>query len=221
MGAAAEAMQSIQQITQRDPNYPKGLKAYLKAGAPKVIWARGDTGLLPGQASRLKGDLWALFCSRKCPGEIILKTQELAQQFKERGVPMIGGYHSPVEKDCLRVLLRGSQPILFCPARNIGNMRVVPEWKTALTEERLLILSIFEELRTTPAMARQRNDFAAALADKIFIPHAAEGSSTLDFARTLISWGKQVFSFDTPANRALFQLRTQPIESSFNIGRTP
>ena len=107
--------ESIQRITQTDTNYPAGLEQYLKTEIPETIWARGSIGLLPGQNTTLNGDLWAFFCSSKCPGEIILKAHDLAQKFKEIGVPTIGGYHSPVEQECLRVLLRGSQPILLCP----------------------------------------------------------------------------------------------------------
>ena len=201
----------IQRITQTDPNYPKRLKDYLKTDTPETIWARGNINLLPGPNTVLNGNLWALFCSNKCPGEIILKAHDLAQKFKERGIPTIGGYHSPVEKECLRVLLRGAQPILFCRARSIENMRMESAWKDALAEERLLILSIFGSKRSTAALASQRNAFVAALADKICIAHAAEDSKTLEFAQMLTTWGKPVFTFETEANDALFQLGAQPL----------
>jgi len=204
---------SIQSITQTDTNYPKRLKKYLKTETPETIWARGNINLLPGQNTSLNGDLWALFCSRKCPGELILKTHDLAQTFKERGIPTIGGYHSPIEQECLRVLLRGVQPILLCPARNIEKMRLKPTWREALTDERLLILSAFESHhnRSTAALANRRNAFVAALADKICIAHAAEDSKTLEFAQMVIAWGKPVFTFETPVNDALFQLGAQPL----------
>ena len=211
--------QLIQHITQKDKNYPKGLKDYLKTETPETIWLRGNIDLLPGPNSALNGDLWTLFCSSKCPGEIILKAHDLAQKFKETGVPTIGGYHSPIEKECLRVLLRGPQPILLCPARSIENMRLKPAWKDAFTEERLLIVSTFGShcQRSTAALANQRNAFVAALADKICIAHAAEGSKTLEFAQMALAWGKPVFTFETPANNALFQLGAQPVEPSLNV----
>ena len=202
---------SIQHITQTDPNYPKRLKNYLKTEAPETIWTCGNINLLPTTDAAFNGKLWALFCSKKCPGELILKTHDLAQKFKEKGIPTIGGYHSPVEKECLRVLLRGSQPILLCPARNIENMQLKSAWKDAFAEERLLILSIFENKRSTAALASQRNAFVAALADKICIAHAAEDSKTLEFAQMITTWGKPVFTFETEANDALFQLGAQPL----------
>ena len=211
--------ESIQRITQTDTNYPTELEQYLKTEIPETIWARGSIGLLPGQNTTLNGDFWAFFCSSKCPGEIILKAHDLAQKFKEIGVPTISGYHSPVEQECLRVLLRGSQPILLCPARSIENMRLKPAWKDALAEERLLILSIFgsHHRRLTAALANQRNAFVAALADKICIAHAAEDSKILEFAQMVVSWGKPIFTFETPANKALFQLGARRIEPSLNV----
>ena len=204
----------IERITQRDPNYPRQLRGYLKTEAPETIWARGNVALLTDREARLNGDLWALFCSSRCPAQIILKAHELAQQFRESGVPTIGGYHSPVEKECLRVLLRGSQPIILCPARSIENMRLSPAWKGALAEGRLLLLSTFDSnhRRSTAALAGQRNAFVAALADKICIAHASEGSKTLQFAQQVSEWGKPLFTFDTPANRSLFQCGAQRIE---------
>ncbi len=206
----------MQRITQTDVNYPEGVKNYLKTDAPETIWVRGNMNLFPGPNTALNGNLWALFCSSKCSGEIILKTHDLAQNFKEIGVPTIGGYHSPVEQECLRVLLRGSQPILLCPARGIENMRLKPAWQSALSESRFLILSSFgsEYKRSTAALARQRNVFVAALADKICIAHAAEDSKTLEFAKRVVRSGKPVFTFDSSANAALFQLGVQRIQPS-------
>ena len=204
----------IERITQTDPNYPAQLKSYLKAEAPENMWRRGNLDLLKGRDTSQQKDLWALFCSSKCPGEIILKTHDLAQGFRRLGNSTIGGFHSPVEKECLRVLLRGEQPIIICPARSVENMRLKPEWKRGLSDNRLLILSIFPSKfrRSTLELARQRNTFVAALADKIFVAHAAEGSRTLEFANMVSEWDKPLFTFDTKANKSLFQLGAHPIE---------
>ena len=209
-------MQPVQVIKRTDTNYPVGLEQYLKTETPETIWARGNINWLPGQNTALTGNLWALFCSSKCPGEIILKAHDLAQAFRKTGVPTIGGYHSPVEQECLRVLLRGSQPILISPARSIEKMRLKSAWREALAEERLLLLSIFgnQHKRTTVALANQRNAFVAALADNICIAHAAADSKILEFAQMIVSWGKPVFTFETSANTGLFQLGARRIEPS-------
>ena len=210
---------SIIRITQTDPNYPEQLKRYLNTEAPETIWRWGEVNLLTSRNISQERELWALFCSSKCPGEIILKTHDLAQRFRRLGKSTIGGFHSPVEKECLRVLLRGEHPLIICPARGLENMRLKPEWKRALSENRLLILSIFagKFRRSTVELARQRNKFVAALADKILVAHAAEGSRTLEFAKTVAEWGKPLFTFDTKANKSLLQLGAQPVESTVEM----
>lgn len=211
----------IEPITQTDPNYPEQLKTYLKTEAPETIWAWGNIDILTYHDACQNGELWAIFCSGRCPGEIILKTHDLAQRLRRLGKSTIGGFHSPIEKECLRVLLRGEHPIVICPARSIENMRLKPEWKRALSENRLLILSIFagNVRQPTAELARQRNLFAAAIADKIFVPHAAKGGKTLEFAATVSEWGKPLFTFDTKANSSLIQLGARPIESTREINK--
>ena len=99
-------------------------------------------------------------------------------------------------------------------------MRLKSVWKEALAKERLLILSPFESRynRQTAALANRRNAFVAALSDKICIAYAAEDSKTLGFAQMIVSWGKPVFTFDTPANRALFEFGVQSIEHGWTHG---
>ena len=208
----------IQHITQIDKNYPSSIKAYLDTDTPETIWTRGNLDLLTcRQNDTDEGDLWAIFCSNKCPGEIILKAHDLAQKFKDEGVPTISGFHSPIEKECLRVLLRGSQPITISPARSIENMRPKQEWKKPIAENRLLIVSIFENKpKQNAKLASKRNAFVAALANKVLIAHAAEGSKTLEFAHTLLKWGKPIYTFDSTYNKALLQLGVQPYSEENN-----
>ena len=87
-------------------------------------------------------------------------------------------------------------------------------------KERLLILSPFESRynRQTEALANRRNAFVAALADKICIVHAAEDSKTLEFVQMIVSWDKPVFTFNTPANSALFEFGVQSIERRWTQG---
>jgi len=65
------------------------------AGAAQRVWAIGNLQLL-------EQPLFGFFCSTKCPGEIILRTYDLAVAIREAGVPMIGGFHTPMEKRVFR-----------------------------------------------------------------------------------------------------------------------
>ncbi len=151
-----------------------------------------------GNPDILRKDKLALFCSRKCPGDLILKAYDLARELRERGVTVISGFHTPVEKECLRILLRGTQPLIICPARSIESMCIPLAWRKPLEQGRLLILSPFKEgqRRMTAKLAERRNLFVVTLADELLFIHAAEGSVTSALAERCISEGKAVRFLD-------------------------
>ena len=106
----------------------------------------------------------------------------------------MGGFHSPVERECLTVLLRGLQPVVICPARGLDRMRVPGEWRKALEERRMLVLSPFGagQRRVTAALATERNEFVLALADEAWFVHVAPGGETERLARLAREWGKKL-----------------------------
>ena len=166
-----------------------------------------------GNLRLLDEPLTALFCSRRCPGDLILKTYDLARAMRDAGVPVVGGFQTPMEQECLRLLLRGGQPVVLCPARGVEGMRVPREWRAALDEGRMLALSPFPsaQRRPTVALAARRNEFVAALAARVFIAHAAPGGRTEAFARTLADAGKPLLTLDSPANANLLALGAQAV----------
>ena len=103
---------------------------------------------------------------------------------RERSITVISGFHSAIEQECLNILLKGSQPIIYCPARSLEGMKIKPDLKTPLEEGRLLILSPFEakHRRISTSLAETRNYFVAALADSIFVSYAAPESKTQKFS---------------------------------------
>jgi len=107
----------VKKIIPGDIFYPKGLKSHFSKRTPPIILAIGNLELL-------KHKKLAFFCSVKCPGHLILKAYDLSQSLKEAGVTVIGGFHSPIERECLTILLRGKQPVIVCPARSINGLRI-------------------------------------------------------------------------------------------------
>jgi predicted Rossmann fold nucleotide-binding protein DprA/Smf involved in DNA uptake len=168
-----------------DAGYPARLRERLGADAPRQLTARGNLDLLALRKT-------ALFCSARCPGKVILTTYDQAAKWRDAGRCVISGFHSPVEKECLQILLRGSQPIIVCPARALPQ-RVPPDWKRPLAAGRLLVLSAFAATanRVTAELAARRNEFVAALADEVFIAHAAVGGHLETLARRLHACGSQ------------------------------
>jgi predicted Rossmann fold nucleotide-binding protein DprA/Smf involved in DNA uptake len=193
-------------ITVDDPRYPVNLRDRLGAHAPQKLVALGNLDLL--QAHPL-----ALFCSAKCPGDLILQTYDLAQALRDAGVPVVGGFHSPMERECLGLLLRGRQPAIVCLAQRLPAIRLPRAQAAALAEGRLLVLSRFGEhvRRATQGSAVQRNLLVAALADRVFVAHAAPGSRTEALCRQVVGWGKPLFAFDAPANAHILALGGRPL----------
>ena len=166
-----------------------------------------------GDRRLVEDPLTALFCSNRCPGDLILKAYDLARAMRDTGVPVIGGFHTPMEKECLRLLLRGSQPVVLCPARSIDNMRIPRDWRLALDGGRLLVLSSFPKTlrRPTATVAAQRNDLVAELAERILIIHAAPGGNTEAFARKLARSGKPLLTLESPANANLIDMGAEAV----------
>jgi len=113
----------------------------------------------------------------------------------------------------LDILMKGDQPIVVCPARNIARMRISSDWKKLIDQGRLLILSPFDEQQKRPTVstAQQRNHLVAMLSLRFLIPYAYAGSKTEQLGRESIQAGKMVFSFQSGKSR-LGQFGAKTIE---------
>ena len=201
----------ISHLTRDQPGYPESLSRYLADEAPQRLTVIGKVELL-------NHEKLALFCSVKCPGSIILKTYDLARELRERNATVIGGFHSPIEKEVLNVLLRGEGSIILCPARGIEKMRIRREYREPLDKGRLLLLSPFPEKvrRPTAATALFRNRLVAALAERILIAYAAPGSKTEAFPRELLAWHKLLYTLDDPNTANLVELGASASPATFS-----
>ena len=169
-------------ITREDARYPARLTQRLGADAPPKLTALGNLDLLALPKT-------ALFCSAQCPGSVILPTYDQAAKWRDTERCVIGGFHSPVEKECLHIMLRGDAPVILCPARAML-ARLPAQWAIAVASGRMLILSAFAATATriTAELAARRNEFVAALADVIFIAHATVGGHVETLMRHLRAW---------------------------------
>ena len=196
----------IVRLDRSDTAYRTALNHYLGKDAPLSVAALGNLEILTHNKL-------ALFCSVKCPAKLILQTHDLAYALAQAGVTVMGGFHSPVEKECLRILLRGSQPVIICPARGLRKLRIPKEWKKPLDEGRLLFLSPFSDNRhrSDIQMSLYRNRFVAAIAERIFISYAAPRSKTEEFCREILGWNKPVYTFGHTSNDKLIALGARPL----------
>jgi predicted Rossmann fold nucleotide-binding protein DprA/Smf involved in DNA uptake len=193
-------------LSPESAEYPARLRARLSERAPASIAALGNLVLLNGR-------LLALFCSVRCPGSLILRTCDLAAALRNVGVPVISGFHSPVEQECLTLLLRGTQPVVICLPRSIEGTRLPPAWREPLEQGRMLLLSPFavSQRRATEESAQTRNLLAAALADALLIAHATPGGKTERFAAEARGWGAPLLTLASEANAGLVALGARVI----------
>jgi predicted Rossmann fold nucleotide-binding protein DprA/Smf involved in DNA uptake len=170
-----------------------------------------------GNAAILDRPMVALLCSEKCPGKLILDTYDLAKLFRKQGVTVISGFHSPMEEECLRILLRSPHPVVWCLARGI--FKSIPASRAycrpAIDEGRLLIISPFKAslIRATQKTAMRRNRVIADLAAAVVVAHADPDSDSKVGALTcdLLAAGKPVYTFGHPANAAILDRGAQDV----------
>ena len=131
--------------------------------------------------------LTALFCSRKCPGDAILKAYDLARELREKETPVIGGFHTPVEKDMLEILLKGKGPVVICPARGLEGMRMSPALREGVDKGRILFISVSspKEKRITEDLAIERNRVVASLASEHVFVFVEKGGQLSRFERVI------------------------------------
>jgi predicted Rossmann fold nucleotide-binding protein DprA/Smf involved in DNA uptake len=192
-----EALTKITRLHARGLQY--GNKLTLSPGlvSPAFVDIIGSDKLL---ASRKIG----LLCSIQCPGDIILKTLDLMQELRTTGVCVVSGFHSPLEQECLKILLRGACGIVLCYARGLPK-RVPSEYRKPISDGRMLLLSSFDEAQghATRDTSRLRNELVVALGDVVVIPYAAPGGMTEKVFKDAVSSGKPVFVFQEKHSSSL------------------
>jgi len=150
-----------------------------------------------GNVDILRQDKLALFCSVRCPGDITVKVVDIACALRDAGVTVISGFHSPLERKVLKILLKSSNSVIICPARSIEVMPVPREYEGPLADGRLLILSAFanHKNRATEETSALRNEFVASVTDEVFVIHAAPESKTQYLCDEIAAWKKPLYIF--------------------------
>lgn len=117
----------------------------------------------------------AFFCSQKCPSHLILKSYDWAIEQREKGICIISGFHSKIEKDVLDFLLKGTQPIIMVLARNMKK-RFPAEQRKAIEENRLLVISPFNDKVTQNSQEScyKRNRVILEIADEVVVAFATK-----------------------------------------------
>jgi predicted Rossmann fold nucleotide-binding protein DprA/Smf involved in DNA uptake len=136
----------------------------------RKLWYHGNVALLDQPLN-------ALLCSRACPGAKIIEAMDLAQRWRAENRAVVSGFHTAVEKECLRIFLRGPQPLVICPARGLDPFQFPSDWQLKFERGELLIASPFDSSvrRPTKETAQARTRLVFDLASQYSILHASPG----------------------------------------------
>ena len=175
---------------------PPSMRCRAEAYSAQPVKVRGNVELLEGR-------LVAFFCSQSAPGDAVLGTYDLAVALRESSGTFIGGFQSPMEREFLTILLRGSASVVICPARGIGRMRLPALWMPPLEAGRMLVLSVFDDKvrRPTDATVTERNAFVVDLATSLLVPHADPGGKVEGLCEAALAAGKPVFTLPNRGSR--------------------
>jgi len=152
-------------------NLPAALQGRLGGDTPAQFMAVGNAALL---AQPLLG----LVASRQCPGHVLLQILELVAQWARAKQVVLSGFHSPLEQQVLRSMLRRQGRAIKLLAHALDDYRVPDVEQAPLAEGRLLVLSACPPgvTRTTRATALARNRLVLALADTHCVPYLSPDS---------------------------------------------
>ena len=150
---------------------PNTLSERFGANAPPQFMAIGNTDLL-------NEPLIGLIASRECPGHVLLQTLELATQWARAQQVVLSGFHSPLEQQVFRSMLRRNGRAIKLLAHSLDHYRVPPLEQASLASGHLLVLSASPPtiVRTTRAQSLARNRLVLALATEVVAPHVSTDS---------------------------------------------
>jgi predicted Rossmann fold nucleotide-binding protein DprA/Smf involved in DNA uptake len=148
------------------------------------------TGL--GDATLLDQPLTAFLASRQCPGAAIHAAMDWAVAQAKLKAAVISGFHSPLEQSVLKIFLTARSPAVVVLARDVAKAKLPEAWLEAAQAGQLVIVSASrvpddQPIRLTSALAHERNELVARLAQTIVVAHA---SPTGKLAQQVQEWRK-------------------------------
>lgn len=172
---------------------------------PSTLWYLGNTSLLDHT-------LIGIVSARAAESYLNSRTEELLRELTGIQATFIGGWHSSLEKESLKVLLRESPRVIVCLAKSVNRFGFFQELKTLLNQDRLLLVTHCgpRAKRISRDASLKRNYLVAGLAKALLVLAAPEGSATFKLAASVIQLGKPVFAPEQPANKSLFACGALP-----------
>ena len=120
-----------------------------------------------GNEDLLDRYLVAFFASREYSEEIAQRAVQWAEEICQTDKVVISGFHSPLEKKVLTILLEHKHPVALFLGRAMYK-RIPAEYQEAIDEGRMLIDTVRDFERHSWNSAQTRNWYVAGIADEIY-----------------------------------------------------
>jgi predicted Rossmann fold nucleotide-binding protein DprA/Smf involved in DNA uptake len=184
---------------------PAGLEPFFD-GKPPRIWALGEPTILDGP-------LLGILSARQTDSDLALKSSQLIKQLASSGgVAFVGGWHSPLEEEALRILVADSTFIVFCIPKALNRFAPSLQIASRINQGRVLLLTHCspKAKRISRDASIRRNQLVLGLAKVLLVLSAPAGSATLTLAKTALRRGKPVFSPEHRMNMSLLSCGALP-----------
>ena len=184
---------------------PIGLEPFSHGKLPK-LWGLGDPEILN---CRLLG----IISARQIDSDLALKSSRLLKQLASlEQVSFIGGWHSPLEDEALRILSADSARIIFCVSKALHRFVPSLQVKNGINDGRVLLLTHCspKAKRISRDASLRRNQLVVGLARALFVLSAPTGSASLKLAKSALREGKPVLTLEHPLNKELLASSAGP-----------
>lgn len=184
---------------------PAGVDSFFTR-KPRKLWCVGDPAIL-------KRGVLGVISARKIDRGLASSTSELLRQLALlANFSFMGGWHSPLEEEALRILWVYPVRIIFCLPKDLRRFVPSPEIKNGISEGRLLLLTHCSPRakRISRDASLRRNLLVAAASQGLLVLAAPAGSQSLKLAQKAISLGRSVFTAEHPMNEELLSSGALP-----------
>jgi predicted Rossmann fold nucleotide-binding protein DprA/Smf involved in DNA uptake len=131
-----------------------------------------------GETALLVEPLLGLIASRECPGQVLLETLDRVPEWVKACRVIVSGFHSPLEQQVMRSVLRRKGRVVKVLARGMSDYRPTAEEYEPLEAGRMLVITACppQVRRTTRETALERNRLVWALASEHCVPYLSPDS---------------------------------------------
>jgi DNA processing protein len=168
-------------------------------GKPPSLWCLGDLTIL-------NHTLLAIISAREIDSDLALESSQLLKQLAFiKDVSFVGGWHSPLEEQALRILLAQEVSIVFCVSKALERFIPSIEVVSRVVQGQALLLTHCspKAKRITRDASMRRNELVVELAKAVLVLSAPEGSASLKLARSALGRGKPVHTLEHRLNKDL------------------